>query len=364
MIGYTEFRTNLPGGRHANEATMRATVVRLDGGERRTLAASLAAKPDSWTQFSGWSPDGKTAIIAGGFNDRDNAAWEERHRDFRFTTGQRSLDLHLVDIETEKPFNVTAVDRVSDYNYGLFFWPGDANKLGFTALIHGRGHPFSMSRNGKNKRDLTADSKEFSYGLETSPDGKRIAYHKNYRIHVANADGSQAQLIETGNAFNFVPRWSPDGRRLLFVSGEHYNCHPYVVNSDGSGLRKLADRNGYRGSIAFLDVADFHGGSSDVPCWSADGKSVFYTAKVGDSVELFQVAVEGGARRLTSSPPGTLNYHPTPSPDGRFLLIGSKRDSIRQLFVMDIASLKLRPLTNLKSGHGAMWPHWQPKATA
>ena len=41
-IGYTEFQTNLPGGRHANVRTMRAMVVKADGSGRRIVAPELA----------------------------------------------------------------------------------------------------------------------------------------------------------------------------------------------------------------------------------------------------------------------------------------------------------------------------------
>ena len=103
-----------------------------------------------------------------------------------------------------------------------------------------------------------------------------------------------------------------------------------MVRADGDGLKKLADRGGYRGVIEFLDVPDFHGGSSDVPAWAADGRSVFYTAQVGRSVELMRVTLDGKAERLTESPAGTLHYHPQPSPDGTALAYGSKRDGVRQ----------------------------------
>ncbi len=189
--------------------------------------------------------------------------------------------MYLLDLATGKAQNLTDVDRVSFHNTGLFFWPNDPTKLGFQAIVDGDSHPFRMDRDGKNKRDLTKDSKEFAYGFSASPDGRRIAYHKSYQVYVADADGTNARLIPTGQPFNFAPQWSPDGKHLLFVAGEHYNCHPYVVAADGTGLRKLADRGGYRGVIEFLDVPDFHGGSSDIPAWSADGKSVYYTASVG-----------------------------------------------------------------------------------
>jgi hypothetical protein len=76
-IGYTEQRTNLAGGRHANVSTARACLVRADGSGQRVLAEDLCRKPDCWTQFAGWSPDGRTAVILSGYNSPANAAWEE-----------------------------------------------------------------------------------------------------------------------------------------------------------------------------------------------------------------------------------------------------------------------------------------------
>ena len=69
LIGYTELHTNLPGGRHANVRTRRAAVMRLDGTDRRLVAPQLVDKPDAWTQFAGWSPDGQQAVIYRGWQD-------------------------------------------------------------------------------------------------------------------------------------------------------------------------------------------------------------------------------------------------------------------------------------------------------
>jgi Tol biopolymer transport system component len=362
LIGYTELRTNIPGGRHANVRTMRAAVVTADGLDHRLVASELADQPDAWTQFAGWSPDGSIAIIARGWESPANAAWEEANKTFRFTKDGWLLDSYLVNLASGKAQNITAVDRVSFYNGGLFFWSNDTNNLGFTALIDGNSHPFRMDRDGRNKVDLTKGSKEFTYGFTSSPDSKRIAYHKNYQVYLADADGSSVVHIPTGQPFNFAPTWSPDGQWVLFISGEHYNCHPHVVRADGTGLTKLADRGGYRGVVEFLDVPDFHGGSSDTPTWSADGHSIFYTAQANGSVELFRVALDGKPEQITKSPPGTQHYHAQPSRDGKYLLYGSKRDGIRQLFAMRLGDRREQRLTTLKTGTAAMWPHWQPMA--
>jgi TolB protein len=373
LIGYTELQTNLPGGRHANVRTMRAVAVGSDGSGRRRIADGLADEPDAWTQFAGWSPDGKQAIVARGWQDPENARWEDEQKTFRMQPGKWLLDSCLVEMATGEVANVTAMERVSHYNGGLFFVPDEkrlgsdsrpTRRLGFTPLIDGVSRPFVMDLDGRNKRDLSGQDAGFAYGYSASPDGKFISYHENYQIYIANADGSRKRHIKTGHPFDFSPRWSPDGEWLLFVSGEHYDCHPHIVRRDGTRLKKLADRAGYRGVTEFLDVFDFHGGSSDVPVWAVDGRSVFYTARVGNNVELFQISLTGKTTQLTRTPDGTTHYHPTPSPDGRRLLYGSKLNGVRQLFVMNLADHSATQLTDLKAGHGAMWPHWQPVGVA
>jgi TolB protein len=63
---------------------------------------------------------------------------------------------------------------------------------------------------------------------------------------------------------------------------------------------------------------------------------------------------------MTHSAPGTLHYHPQPSPNGLWLAFGSKRNGVRQLYVMRLEDRREQKLTDLPTGHGAMWAHWQP----
>lgn len=359
MIGYNELRTNLPGGRFANTSTMRAIVVRADGKGRRELAKELALKPNTWTQFSGWSVDGKQAFVHIGWEDPENAAWEEEHKSFRMEPGKWLIDCCLVSLSTGHVKNLTAVERISNYNTGVFPWPNDPGRYGFTALINGESHPFSMKIDGTDKLDLSRGA-GFTYGFNASPDGKRISYHKNYQVYLADTDGGNPILIETGNPFNFAPVWSPDGNWVVFVSGEHYNCHPYIVKRDGTGLKKVADRGGYIGVTLFLDVPDYHDGSSDTPAWSMDSKWIYYTAKVGEAIELMRVSLDGKIEQLSHSAPGVSHYHMKPSPDGKWLLFGATRDGVRQLYVSKADGSEAQPITKLKPGYAAMWGGWQP----
>lgn len=303
-------------------------------------------------------PDGKHAVVLSLWESPENAVWERKHKTFRMTEGWLT-DACLMDLASGKVTNLTAVDRVSIYNTGLFFLP-DGKGFGFTPLIKGVSKPYVMDPDGKNKRDVSGRGDGFAYGYSASPDGKRISYHESYQIYVADADGGDKRKVETKNPFNFVPRWSPDGERLLFVSGEHYNCHPHVVKKDGTGLKKLADRGGYRGVVERLKHPDFHSESSDLPVWSADGRHVFYTAKVDGSVELMRVDLDGNVTRLTKSKPGTRHYHPAVSPDGRWVLFGSDRTGTMQLYVATADGKDVWPVTDVPAGSCAMHGHWQP----
>ena len=365
LIGYTEFRTDLPGGRYVNVVTMRAVVVKADGTGRRVLAEELTREKNSWTQFRGWSPDGKLAVFSRAWMSDENGKWEEEHKDFRYSKGSFAGDGYLFDLAGGKATNVTAVERVSHANEYLQFWPpGDETKLSFSALIDGVWRPYVMDRDGKNTRALIRKTGNLVHGMSISPDGKRGTYETpSYQLYIADADGSNARQVKTGHSFHLMPSWSPDGAWVLFVAGTHYDCHPHVVKADGTGLTKLASRNGYRGVIDYLDVHDFHDGSSDLPVWAPDSRSVFYTSKVGRNVELFRVTLAGKSEQLTETPPGSMHYHPNPSRDGKWLLYGSKRDGVRQLYVMRLSDKREHRITDHKKGHAAMWPSWQPAAT-
>src|SRR4029077_1214439 len=135
-----------------------------------------------------------------GWQSSENAKWEEEHKQFRMDEGKWKLDSCLLDLATGKIRNVTAVNRVSHYNGGLFFLP-DGRGLGFTPLIQGVSKPYVMDLDGRNKRDVSGKGAGFAYGYSASPDGKSICYNENYQLYVSGADGANKKHIKTGNPF-------------------------------------------------------------------------------------------------------------------------------------------------------------------
>jgi Tol biopolymer transport system component len=359
QIGYTAHRTNLPGGQFANFSTRRAFVVAGDGSGTRQLAPELTRKPNQQVQLTGWSPDGRQAILTQQWESPENGAWEREHKDFRFTAEHWLVDIVLLDMESRKTTNLTTVERISFYNVALSFPPSQPKRLGFLALVEGQFRPCAMDLDGKNKKALV-EGANFIYGANLSPDGKRICYTKDYTLYLAGADGRNAQRVADDHPFHFVPMWSPDGRWIAYLSGDRTACHPYLIRADGTGLKKLGDRGGYRGAVERLDTPDFHSESSDIPAWSPDGKWLYYTAKVGKAVELMRVPPDGRPEQLTRSEPGVLNYLPQLSPDSKWVVFGSTRAGGRQLYVARADGSGAYPVTKLKAGWGAFHAYWRP----
>jgi TolB protein len=323
----------------------------------------------------------------------ENGAWEDKHGQWRHTAEHWLCDIILLDMETKKTTNLTAVERVSFYNAGLRWWP--ENKFSFSAMINGQLRPYQMDRDGKNKKPVEAGP-GFIYAVVPSPDGKRVCYHRDYRLSLADGDGKNAQPVKDDNPFHFIPLWSPTGEWVAYLSGEHYNCHPHLVRSDGTGLRKLGDRGGYRGTMQPIDKGQTgHSERSDTHAWSPDGKWLYYTAKVGAAVELMRASPAGspspsttlpkgargdrraddpsppislpkGARRgrieqLTRSKPGVHNYLPQVSLDCKWVVWGSTSTGARQLHVARADGSGAYQLTKVEPGWGAFHPHWRPR---
>jgi Tol biopolymer transport system component len=136
-----------------------------------------------------------------------------------------------------------------------------------------------------------------------SPDGRRLAFTSSRsgapEIWISDADGSNPHPVTSfGGPTTGSPRWSPDGRQIALDSRATGQSDVYVVDSEGGAPRRLE-----------TGEAD-----SETPFWSRDGEWLYFSAPVEGTSHVFKVRRAGGhATPLTS---GSCAW-PQASPDGK-----------------------------------------------
>ena len=138
-------------------------------------------------------------------------------------------------------------------------------------------------------------------------------------LHHRAADGSVRTLTaDPSDEFGGV--WSPDGRRIAFVSNRDGDDEIFTMQADGSGLRQLTRNGGPRGGVPVLDHS---------PAWSPDGRHIaFVSDRDGGETEVYRMRADGSAQvRLTRTAPHVTDSTPAWSPGGGFLVFSSDRVS-------------------------------------
>lgn len=206
-----------------------------------------------------------------------------------------------------------------------------------------------------------------------SPDGSRVAYTRHtdgdVHVYVMNSDGSGKRRVSTDNGR--APKWSPDGRRIAWATLSDDGV--YVANADGTDARGLADDaegSGFawspsRREIAYprpegIAVDRVDGGGRRVlgtraqdvqdPAWSPDGTTIAFLAAGG----LHVIRADGSGERLLAQ----ADWVPSAawSPDSRLILFG--RGGSIGVIRADGRSEKL--LTRREWGEVSSGPAWSP----
>ena len=217
---------------------------------------------------------------------------------------------------------------------------------------------YVMNADGSDQTRLT-DNPANDLVPRWSPDGRRIAFMSNrdgnYEIYVMNADGSGVTWLTNNPATDRFPIWSPDGRRIAFESNRDGNYEIYVMNPDGSGVTRLTYNEAYDGSLSWspgLRIAFMS--NRDDP----DPLDRGYRA-LTKYMNIYVMNADGsGQTRLTDST--AFDGHPSWSRDGRRIAFSSGRDGNGdvEIYVMNADGSGQTRLTNNPAFDWS--PSWSP----
>jgi TolB protein len=167
-----------------------------------------------------------------------------------------------------------------------------------------------------------------------SPDGRRIAYVSFEKmkpaIYVQDVFSGKRRQVSSFKGINGAPAWSPDGTKLAMTLSKDGNPDVYIYALDSGSLSKITD----------------HYAIDTEASWAPDGRSLVFTSDRGGKPQIYQVSAQGGTpKRITFS--GDYNARASFSPDGRKLAMVTRAGGGGfNIGVMDVATGSVQVLTN------------------
>lgn len=132
-----------------------------------------------------------------------------------------------------------------------------------------------VSIDGKDRKILTRDV-GLQYDPVFSPDGKKIAYisghgYQTHELFVMDSDGSHKKQLTKNKALELLPAFAPSGQKIAYVSDATGDYEIWVMDTDGSNAKQLTDSEG-------IDTR---------PCWSPDGSQIMFVSDRSGELQLW-----------------------------------------------------------------------------
>jgi TolB protein len=167
-----------------------------------------------------------------------------------------------------------------------------------------------------------------------SPDGRRLAYvsfeNKKPVVYVHSLADGKRHVAANFKGSNSAPAWSPDGAKLAVSLSREGGSQIFLINPDGSSLRRLT-------SSTAIDTE---------PRYSPDGKWIYFTSDRGGSPQVYRMSASGGSEPQRVTFEGSYNVSPRLSPDGKTLAFITRNAGRFQVALLDLANRQVQILTD------------------
>jgi TolB protein len=373
----------------ASQAFAQALVVDINGGNASALP--VAVIPFQW-QGGGAPPDTNVAdVIANDLNrcgqfrslsKNDIIETPARGSEIKFPTWRLLKQDYIV---VGREIDAGAGEMKVEFE---LYTVGDQKNLASMAITGQRS----------DLRGIAHQVADVIYEKITGVRGAfwtRIAYvtergigaNANYALMIADSDGYGPQQVVTSRQPLLSPSWSPDGRKLAYVSFERGSSAIYIQDIATGAREVVSARKGINGAPAFspdgrkLALALSNGINPDIyvmdlatrqltqitksfaidtePAWSPDGSTIYYTSDRGGRPQIYRVSANGGGdSRVTFT--GDQNAKASVSYDGKKIAVSQGTKNLYHIAVIDLAS---GSNTVISTGNFDESPSYAPNAS-
>ena len=314
-----------------------SAIVRADlerSGLFRALEVPALNPPlteASSVNYAEWRARLADALVLGSVAARPDGRFEVRFKLFDTVKG---ADLSGVAYTLSSAQLRTTAHRIADFIYEKL--TGEKGVFSTRiAYVVKRGNRFELQiadADGAGEQSLLV-SFEPIISPAWSPDGKKLAYvsfqQKKPIVYIQDIELGKQSVVANFKGSNSAPTWAPDGSRLAVSLSRDGGSQIFLVNADGSGVRRLMQS----------------GGIDTEPVFSPDGQAIYFTSDRGGSPQIYRMPATGGeAQRVTFE--GGYNVSPRISPDGRMLAYIARNGGKFQVAAMDLASRQTQLLTD------------------
>lgn len=217
-----------------------------------------------------------------------------------------------------------------------------------TVTVTPRGNP------GVSGPTLTPRATSF---LPPPGGGARLAFASerdgNLELYLMNLDGSDLRRITHNIAPDFDPAWSPDGRKIAYASSTDGDPEIKVLDL-ASCINQVGSCDSTARQITNNTATDWN------PAWSPDGQWIAFSSNRDGHFDIYMMRPDGSdVRRLTTGDADA--FSPRWSPDGTQIAFHVQEGNSSDLYIVSAAGGAPRQIT---SGAGLdLWPDWSPDGT-
>jgi TolB protein len=223
-------------------------------------------------------------------------------------------------------------------------WSPDKQSIAYTSYRRGGANIF-ISNIYKGTLEEVTTGRDESWLAAWSPDGTRFCFassrdnNGNSSLYIVNRDGSGLRRLTNHASINMSPTWSPSGTQIAFTSDRTGAPQIYIMSADGTGnTTRLTSAESY----------------ADKPTWSpAPYNEIAYTAQSGgNDIKVIDVATRE-VRQLTFGE--GRNESPVFSPNGRHIAFTSTRSGKKQIYTIARTGKDLKQVTRIGNNEHPDW---------